>query len=157
MPCPFCGCDAMPLYNQKHFIRCNECDVETKFYNSPEDAAKAWNSRTGQTERRLYVKPDSRYGPASGGIRVDHVGLIEVTEDSTVIWGLHNQVKGVREVGAGYIFNCWGTGGLSGWFDVVPRYFRKDGIYYKKAPEHINCEEMETILNQKQIYQRIIQ
>jgi Lar family restriction alleviation protein len=53
-PCPFCGGEAFLAeydyaldngYIATHFVECNGCSVTTFEYDSPEEAAEAWNRR----------------------------------------------------------------------------------------------------------------
>ena len=59
--CPFCGGEAVlrrrnPDYimRDKCFISCVECKNKTKYYDSEEEAIKAWNKRTGEANNMNY-------------------------------------------------------------------------------------------------------
>lgn len=54
-PCPFCGGDAFlaeydyslgDYYVVTHVVECNGCHATTFEYDSPKEAADAWNRRT---------------------------------------------------------------------------------------------------------------
>lgn len=56
-PCPFCGGKAKfalgERYREEHkqsndWIECSSCSVETAYFDTPEEAAEAWNKRAGQ-------------------------------------------------------------------------------------------------------------
>ena len=54
-PCPFCGGEAeLKEYrltakaDSRHVVYCQKCGVITRFYESPEAAAEAWNRRSEQ-------------------------------------------------------------------------------------------------------------
>lgn len=74
-------------------------------------------------------------GPISGGIRVcDELGeegcFVEVLEDCSIIWGLHNDRCWRDEVKAGFRF--YDHDMVGSWHDVIPKYERPDGIYMRK-------------------------
>jgi hypothetical protein len=51
LPCPFCGTvpEVLPALHHGHFVECEQpaCAVrpETRPYDTPEQAAQAWNTR----------------------------------------------------------------------------------------------------------------
>ena len=56
-PCPFCGGKAefalgeeyREEYKQSNdWIECNSCGTETACFDTPEEAAEAWNNRAGE-------------------------------------------------------------------------------------------------------------
>ena len=45
--CPFCGGKSrVHKYFSKYYARCNKCNTYSAPYNTPEEAAEAWNTRT---------------------------------------------------------------------------------------------------------------
>lgn len=83
---------------------------------------KRWRKRRGQ------------WDPLSGGIRIPDKldALIEVTEDCTVIWGLHNTVCTTTRYKKGAQF--YTLGGLVGsWHDILPDWYRPDKTYWKEV------------------------
>lgn len=53
LPCPFCGRKAEFVMGENYrenseWIKCYSCGVETKCFDTPEEAAEAWNRRAGE-------------------------------------------------------------------------------------------------------------
>lgn len=45
-PCPFCGSKNVSINGLSiSWIECNECEMETKQYETREEAIKSWNTR----------------------------------------------------------------------------------------------------------------
>ena len=62
-PCPFCGSNDIATEEEYssdtgysfggHIVICNDCEMQTKHYETQEEAVKAWNKRaTGQLEAK---------------------------------------------------------------------------------------------------------
>ena len=50
-PCPFCGYVAKVLpIDYEFFCICEKCGATTKYYETEEEAAAAWNNRAGQED-----------------------------------------------------------------------------------------------------------
>ena len=57
-PCPFCGCKAI-MFNSGNtwpvvfyrVITTNNCCMQSKFYNTPKEAAEEWNRRVERIEK----------------------------------------------------------------------------------------------------------
>lgn len=48
-PCPFCGyvAELLPI-DYEFFCICKKCGASTKYYETEEGAAEAWNKQAGQ-------------------------------------------------------------------------------------------------------------
>lgn len=73
---------------------------------------------------------------STGGIRVEEYGLIEILEDSELIWGLHNRIVTRNHVPKGYLFNSLDI--VGSWHDVLPKY-SSNGKYFKCIGDSINA------------------
>lgn len=50
MPCPFCGGEAHSVNAYSlYFVKCTNCQAESKFYSTEAEAAEAWNARAERT------------------------------------------------------------------------------------------------------------
>lgn len=63
LPCPFCGGKAeiyrVIIRPGTFYAWCDECETRSNYYNTEEDAARAWNSRAERTCRAIYDGDDS--------------------------------------------------------------------------------------------------
>lgn len=63
LPCPFCGGKAeiyrVIIRPGTFYAWCDECETRSNYYNTEEDAARAWNSRAERTCRAICDGDDS--------------------------------------------------------------------------------------------------
>lgn len=65
-PCPFCGWGTIngleKLFSKKAACQCNGCKAQTRYYDTIEEAAKAWNSRRDVTGKpSKYIRAADIY------------------------------------------------------------------------------------------------
>ncbi|MBQ8693126.1 MAG: Lar family restriction alleviation protein [Synergistaceae bacterium] len=48
--CPFCGGEALigTYWGQEYYAQCQDCFSASDDFNTPQDAADAWNRRVGE-------------------------------------------------------------------------------------------------------------
>lgn len=51
-PCPFCGGEAATVFNSGGWIYCKDCDGQTGYYRTPEEAIEAWNGRVNNDNEK---------------------------------------------------------------------------------------------------------
>ena len=86
IPCPFCGGKSrVHKYFSKYYARCNKCNTYSAPYNTPEEAAKAWNTRTTAEPQKntthIYLCDRAANIECSKFYCVDNGGECECTLD----------------------------------------------------------------------------
>ena len=60
-PCPFCGSEAhieeRKMVRIWYEVRCDNCDAGTGIWKTPDEAIKAWNTRSQRVKENLKLKP----------------------------------------------------------------------------------------------------
>jgi len=110
-PCPFCGgeatvkvgelCNADGVVVYRHFeVHCLACGVDTPYFNTRDEAIKAWNMRV-KTERIIRCKDCAYFDPAhieKDGQRFEYA---EMPEEAFGFSGIHVGVTAKYGVNVG--------------------------------------------------------